>query len=70
MVVFVVKKPLIDLMLKYYYKGFFVQFFLIVYLILLLFLNGFAFKQLNNNPAQNIHTLVGSIAMVQASSYL
>ncbi|WP_342256343.1 ATP-binding cassette domain-containing protein [Spiroplasma endosymbiont of Poecilobothrus nobilitatus] len=61
-------KPLIDLMLKYYYKGFFVQFFLIVYPILLLFLNRFSFKQLNNNPGQNIHTLVGSIAMVQAMS--
>ncbi|KAF0851452.1 ABC transporter ATP-binding protein/permease [Spiroplasma poulsonii] len=61
-------KPLIDLMLKYYYKGFFVPFFLIVYPILLLFLKGFAFKQLNDNPAQNIHTLVGSIAMVQAMS--
>lgn len=55
-------------MLKYYYKGFFVPFFLIVYPILLLFLNGFAFKQLNNNPGQKIHTLVGSIAMVQAMS--
>ncbi|WP_283272474.1 ABC transporter ATP-binding protein/permease [Spiroplasma sp. SV19] len=61
-------KPLIDLILKYYYKGFFVPIFLIVYPILLLFLSGFAFKQLNNNPVQSIHTLVGSIAMVQAMS--
>lgn len=61
--------PLIGLMLKYYYKGFFVPFFLIAYPIIILFLQGFAFS---NMPIQDgvlpIHSLIGSISMVQAMS--
>lgn len=63
--------PLISLMLKYYYKGFFVPFFLIAYPILILFLQGFAFSEMGPDPVTGvlpIHSLVGSISMVQAMS--
>lgn len=61
--------PLISLMLKYYYKGFFVPFFLLAYPILILFLQGFAFSdQPPVNGILPIHSLVGSISMVQAMS--
>lgn len=56
--------PLISLMLKYYYKGFFVPFFLLAYPILILFLQGFAFS----TEASKLHSLVGSVSMVQAMS--
>lgn len=60
--------PLINLMLKYYYKGFFVPFFLVAYPILILFLQGFAFSTLQTSSNNYLHTLVGSICMVQAMS--
>ncbi|MGL5268171.1 MAG: ABC transporter ATP-binding protein/permease [Spiroplasma sp.] len=63
--------PLISLMLKYYYKGFFVPFFLLAYPILILFLQGFAFSGMERDPVTGIlplHSLVGSISMVQAMS--
>lgn len=63
--------PLISLMLKYYYKGFFVPFFLLAYPILILFLQGFAFSEQPPDPNTGIlpiHSLVGSISMVQAMS--
>lgn len=63
--------PLISLMLKYYYKGFFVPFFLLAYPILILFLQGFAFSDMGPDPKTGIlpiHSLVGSISMVQAMS--
>lgn len=63
--------PLISLMLKYYYKGFFVPFFLLAYPILILFLQGFAFSDMDPDPITGIlpiHSLVGSISMVQAMS--
>ncbi|AHF60831.1 hypothetical protein P344_02325 [Spiroplasma mirum ATCC 29335] len=61
-------RPLILLMIKYYYKGFFVPFFLFAFPIVILFLEGFAFKGQvtpGNNP---VHTLVGSIAVTQTMS--
>lgn len=63
--------PLISLMLKYYYKGFFVPFFLLAYPILILFLQGFAFSDMDLDPVTGIlplHSLVGSVSMVQAMS--
>ena len=51
-------------MLKYYCKGFFVPFFLLAYPILILFLQGFAFS----DRLDSLHSLVGSISMVQAMS--
>lgn len=63
--------PLISLMLKYYYKGFFVPFFLLAYPILILFLQGFAFSDMKPDPVTGIlplHSLVGSVSMVQAMS--
>lgn len=60
--------PLIQLMLKYYYKGFFVPFFLVVWPILILFLQGFAFKNIEGDAKTSVHLIIGSIAMVQAMS--
>jgi len=62
--------PLIGLMLKYYYKGFFVPFFLIAYPIIILFLQGFAFSnmEIGADGVLPIHSLIGSISMVQAMS--
>ena len=62
--------PLIGLMLKYYYKGFFVPFFLIAYPIIILFLQGFAFSNMpiGADGVLPIHSLIGSISMVQAMS--
>ncbi len=61
--------PLIQLMLKYYFKGFFVPFFLVVWPILLLFLQGSAFKNSPDNFGPDyIHSLVGSLSMTQAMS--
>lgn len=60
--------PLIQLMLKYYIKGFFVPFFLVVWPILLLFLQGFAYKNSPDDPGKIIHNLIGSISMTQAMS--
>lgn len=64
--------PLISLMLKYYYKGFFVPFFLVIYPILILFLQGYAFRDLHPagapHPYTYLHSLIGSIGMVQAMS--
>ncbi|MDQ7983257.1 MAG: ABC transporter ATP-binding protein/permease [Spiroplasma sp.] len=62
--------PLISLMLKYYYKGFFVPFFLLAYPILILFLQGFAFSSMpvGEDGILPLHSLVGSISMVQAMS--
>ncbi|WP_338985907.1 ABC transporter ATP-binding protein/permease [Spiroplasma endosymbiont of Thecophora atra] len=58
-------RPLINLMFKYYYRGFFVPFFLVLFPILMLFLEGFAFKQMEGDTVKSLHTLVGSISMLQ-----
>lgn len=60
--------PLIELMLKYYLKGFFVPFFLVAWPIIILFLQGFAFKNVQPDPRESVHLLIGSISMVQAMS--
>ncbi|WP_381415141.1 ATP-binding cassette domain-containing protein [Spiroplasma endosymbiont of Anurida maritima] len=58
-------RPLINLMMKYYYKGVAVPFFMFVFPIIILFLQGFAFE---SQGAVGVHTIIGSIAMVQAMS--
>lgn len=64
--------PLINLLLKYYFKGFAVPFFVLAFPIILLFLEGFAFKGVKFNPNTNdydlLHTLVGSLAVLQIIS--
>ncbi|WP_338985466.1 ABC transporter ATP-binding protein/permease [Spiroplasma endosymbiont of Diplazon laetatorius] len=63
--------PLIKLLLKYYYKGFAVPFFLFFFPLILLFLEGFVFKTM---PDENgvvgglLHNLIGSLAMMQIIS--
>jgi len=59
------QEPLIQLLIKYYLRGFFVPFFLIVYPILILFLEGFAIKALG---IASLKQLIGGIAIMQVIS--
>lgn len=56
--------PLLKLIIKYYIKGGAVPFFVFVFPILLLFLEGFAFKGMENGRSL-LHSLVGSMAIMQ-----
>lgn len=59
-------KPLIKLLLKYYYKGFFTPFFIVIYPIIILFIQGFAYKTIiGPNGQPMIDSLVPGIAVVQ-----
>ncbi|AKX33834.1 ABC transporter ATP-binding protein [Spiroplasma litorale] len=66
--------PLVVLLMKYYYKGFATPFFLFAFPIILLFLEGFAFKgqTLGGGPEMKeytlLHNLIGSIAIMQIIS--
>ncbi|ASP28566.1 ABC transporter ATP-binding protein [Spiroplasma corruscae] len=64
--------PLIVLLLKYYYKGFATPFFMFVFPIILLFLEGFAFKGQIIEPGSKdytlLHSLVGSLSAMQIVS--
>ncbi|QHX36521.1 ABC transporter ATP-binding protein/permease [Spiroplasma sp. BIUS-1] len=60
--------PLIKLLLKYYYKGFAVPFFLFFFPLILLFLEGFVFKNMQDasgKPGGLLHNLIGSLAIMQ-----
>ncbi|AGR41979.1 ABC transporter ATP-binding protein/permease [Spiroplasma diminutum] len=59
--------PLIKLLLKYYYKGFAVPFFLFFFPLILLFLEGFAFKSMDKEGIF-LHNIVGSLAIMQIIS--
>ncbi|AUB31401.1 ABC transporter ATP-binding protein/permease [Spiroplasma floricola] len=64
--------PLIKLLLKYYYKGFAVPFFLFFFPLILLFLEGFVFKMMPVVEGQAkwtlLHNLIGSLALMQIIS--
>lgn len=62
----VFSKPLLKLLLKYYYKGFFTPFFIIIYPIIILFIQGFAYKSIKGPDGElMIYSLVPGIAIVQ-----
>ncbi|AHI53326.1 ABC transporter ATP-binding protein/permease [Spiroplasma culicicola] len=60
--------PLVKLLFKYYLKGGAVPFFVFMFPILLLFLEGFAFKGGMGNPEMGeslVHSIIGSLSAMQ-----